>query len=158
MIFVVLGTQKFQLNRLLEILDELIDKGMKEEVFAQIGNSDYKPRNYEYTNFLEKDKFEEKIDECDILITHGGVGTIISGMKKDKPVIVFPRLAKYGEHVDDHQIEIAESFAKMDYVIMYNENNGLESLLDECKSKKFEKYISKRDNMISIINNYLNEI
>ena len=53
---------------------------------------------------------KKKIRECDVLITHSGVATIIAGLKNDKKVIVVPRLAKYGEHVDDHQVQIAESF------------------------------------------------
>ena len=81
MIFITLGSQKFQFNRLLQSVDELIDKGViKEEVFAQIGYSDYTPINYEYKDFLDRDEFSKQVEKCEILITHGGTGAIISAV------------------------------------------------------------------------------
>lgn len=156
MIFVVLGTQKFQLNRLLIELDNLIEKGIvKDTIFAQIGESSYTPRHYQYVRFLEKELFEKKMEMCDILITHSGVGTIISGLKHKKPIIVYPRLAKFKEHVDDHQIEIAETFASLNYVLFCKENDDLKSILDECRMHKFDEYESQKQKMIDTINNYL---
>ena len=58
MIFITLGSQKFQFNRLLKAVDELVAAGkIKDEVFAQIGYSDYKPTNYKYEQFLDREKF-----------------------------------------------------------------------------------------------------
>lgn len=92
MIFVAVGTQKFQMNRLLEEIDNCIEgRDITEKVFAQIGNSTYHPKNYEYSTFLCKEDFEERVKECNLLITHSGVATIITGLKFDKPVIVVPR-------------------------------------------------------------------
>ena len=157
MIFVVVGTQKFQLNRLLKEIDSQIEKGIiKEEVFAQIGNSDYKPKYYKFKKFIDKDEFEKIMEECTILITHSGVGTIISGLNHNKPVIIYPRLKKYNEHVDDHQTEIAKSFSEMNYVLLCNENDDLSSLLEEALKHKFEKYSSKRVDTIKAINEFLN--
>lgn len=119
-----------------------------DNVFAQTGNSDYIPQNYKYAKFLGKEDFEKYIRECSLLITHSGVGTIITGMKYDKPVIVYPRLKKFNEHVDDHQLQIAEAFSKLNYVLMCNENDNLESLIDKSKTYKFEKYISQRVNYL----------
>ena len=86
MIFVVLGTQKFPLNRLLKEIDDLVGSGkITEPVFAQIGWSDYIPQNFAFERFLEKSSFEEKIAECSMLITHSGVGTIVTGMRYGKP-------------------------------------------------------------------------
>lgn len=157
MIFVVVGTQKFQLNRLLKEIDTEIEKGIiKEEVFAQIGNSDYTPKHYKFKKFINKDEFEKIMEECTILITHSGVGTIISGLNHNKPVIIYPRLKKYNEHVDDHQTEIAKSFSEMNYVLLCNENDDLSSLLEEALKHKFEKYSSKRVDTIKAINEFLN--
>lgn len=156
MIFVVVGTQKFQLNRLLKEIDVQIEKGIiKEEVFAQIGNSDYQPKHYKFKKFIDKDEFEKTMEECTILITHSGVGTIISGLNHSKPVIVYPRLKKYNEHVDDHQTEIAKSFSEMNYVLLCNENDDLSNLLEEALKHKFEKYSSRRIDTIKAINEFL---
>ena len=118
MIFVTVGTQKFQLNRLLKILD---DERQDEKIFAQIGFSTYKPKNFKYKNFLTQKEFSEYIKKASIVITHAGVGSILTAMEYGKPILVFPRLKKYGEHVDDHQLQIAETFMEKKYLIMYSE-------------------------------------
>lgn len=159
MIFVVLGTQKFQCNRLLRLIDELVGNGtIKEEVFAQKGHSDYLPQNYTAIDFLQKEEFESKIEECSLLITHSGVGTILAGINHCKPVIVFPRLKKYKEHVDDHQLDIANAFQKKSLVLMCGEDDDMAKLIELSRVTKFEKYVSHRDNMIGIINNYLDKL
>lgn len=157
-IFVVLGTQKFQLNRLLRELDVMIQNGIiDDEVFAQVGNSDYVPRYYKYTRFLEKEAFEKKVEECDILITHSGVGTIISGLNHGKPVIVYPRLEKYREHVDDHQLQIAKSFSECNYVLLCNEDDNLAKIINESENHEFAKYVSQRQVMLKTIRDFLLE-
>lgn len=159
MIFVVLGTQKFQCNRLLKKIDELVGNGIiEEEVFAQKGYSDYKPEHYNTIDFLQKEEFESKIEECSLLITHSGVGTILAGINHRKPVIVFPRLKKYKEHVDDHQLEIAEAFQKKKLVLMCGEEDDMAKLIEMSRVTRFGKYVSHRDYMIGIINNYLDKL
>lgn len=156
MIFLVLGTQKFQLNRLLREVDELIENGLiTQEVVAQIGNSQYKPSNYKYYQFLDKKLFDDYINKASIIVTHSGVGTIITALKAKKPVIVFPRLEKYGEHVDDHQLDIAKAFEKKKYVLCCYEHDSLKNILDKCNDFPFENYISGNDKIIDIINEYL---
>ena len=94
MIFVTLGSQKFQFNRLLIEIDRLVEEGkITEEVFAQTGYSDYEPKNYEYKNFLDRDEFSDIMGKCDKVITHGGTGAIIGAVKKEKKVIAVSRLS-----------------------------------------------------------------
>lgn len=111
-IFITLGSQKFQFNRLLIAVDKLCEKKVisGEDVFAQTGYSDYVPRNYSYNNFLDRDEFSVEMGKADIVITHGGTGAIIGAVKKGKKVIAVPRRAKYGEHVDDHQLQLIKQF------------------------------------------------
>ena len=152
MIFVAVGTQKFQMNRLLKEIDNCIEsRDITEKVFAQIGNSTYQPKNYEYSTFLCKEHFEERVKECNLLITHSGVATIITGLKFDKPVIVVPRLAKYGEHVDDHQLQIADSFQELNFVIKCQDIPKLSEAITEARSHKFDRYISQREKMIKTV-------
>ena len=85
MIFITLGSQKFQFNRLLKAIDEQIADGrITDEVFAQTGASDYKPKNYALKDFLDRDEFEKWMDRSEIVITHGGTGAIIGAVKKKK--------------------------------------------------------------------------
>ena len=103
MIFVILGTQKFQLNRLLKTLDQYVEKGLiKDRIVAQIGYSDYLPKRYEYVEFLNKEEFDAMIQKADVVISHSGVGSIISALNAKKPVIVYPRLAKFFQILDSY--------------------------------------------------------
>lgn len=106
-IFITLGSQKFQFNRLLKAVDELCEKGTvdAEDVFAQIGYSDYLPKNFSYKKFLDRDEFSNEMEKANIVITHGGTGAIIGAVKRGKKVIAVPRLAKYGEHVDLRRVK-----------------------------------------------------
>jgi UDP-N-acetylglucosamine transferase subunit ALG13 len=159
MIFVAVGTQKFPFNRLLKGIDDLIEQGRLEgDIFAQIGHSDYVPRNYKYKDFLSKDDFQSCIRDCEVLITHSGVATIIAGMKMEKPVVVVPRFARYAEHVDDHQLQIAESFSDKNLVLMCKNVDNLGELVEEAKKHTFCQYVSRKERIISTIRDYLETI
>jgi UDP-N-acetylglucosamine transferase subunit ALG13 len=159
MIFISLGTQKFQFNRLLQLMDDLKLNGLiKEEIFAQIGNSDYIPKSFEYATFLSAKEFDEKLTSCSCLVTHSGVGTILKAINNNKPIIVMPRLSKYKEHVDDHQVEIAKAFAKKNFVLMYTPETDMVNLISEAKTHTFDKYISSKKQVIERIENYLESL
>lgn len=145
MIFVTLGTQKFQFDRLLVDIDNLIDEGIiSDEVFAQKGYSKYIPRNYKYSNFLSQTDFNKYLNECTLLITHGGVGSIMCGLKAEKKVIICPRLRKYGEHVDDHQTEIAKKYAQLRYCLSLSEEESLKECIKKVQSFKAEHLPDKQ--------------
>lgn len=155
-IFIVLGTQKFQLNRLLRKVDELIEQRVLEDtIFAQIGQSDYIPKYYEYERFLDKSDFEKHIASCDLVLTHSGVGTIVTGLLNNKPVLVYPRLKKYGEHIDNHQVEIAKAYSNNGYVTLCAENDSLLDKIEETKRFHCKEYISSRQEINVMINEYI---
>lgn len=159
MIFVAVGTQKFPMNRLLRQIDELIASGeIRDEVFAQTGHSDYVPRHFSGRDFLSKGDFDEMVGNCDLLITHSGVGSIISGLTRGKSVIVYPRLAKFGEHVDDHQLEIAQSFSQQNLVLLCAEGDSLADAIEEARNKQFSVYRSQRSAVLGTIRDYLDSI
>ena len=158
LIFVVLGTQKFQCNRLLKQIDRLVEEQkITDPVFAQKGHSDYIPQYYPSVDFLNKEDFEQKMEECSLLITHSGVGTILLGIRHGKPVIVFPRLKKYKEHVDDHQWDIAKAFGKKHLVLVCGEEDSLENIIRESETFDFQPYESHRAQMLQTIETYLRE-
>lgn len=156
LIFVTLGSQNFQFNRLLIEIDRLVEEGkITEEVFAQIGYSDYKPKNYCYKEFLDRDEFTDIMSKCKKVITHGGTGAIIGAVKKGKKVIAVPRLAKFGEHVDDHQLQIVEQFEKMNFIKYVNHEGELENLILNIDKASFENYKSNTLNIISSIEKFV---
>lgn len=156
MIFVAVGTQKFQFDRLLKAIDVLIDDGLlDEEVYAQIGYSNHVPEHYHFDKMMDKSKYDSMIKKCDLLVTHSGVGTIVLGLKYSKPVIVVPRLKRYGEHIDDHQIQIADAFSDRNLVLKCEDTEDLIASIKEARSHRFDRYISKNDVVIREIESFL---
>ena len=156
MIFVTLGSQKFQFNRLLIEIDRLIEEGIiKDDIFAQIGASDYKPKNYKYKDFLTQDEFKEYMVNCNFVITHAGTGAIITALKNDKKVIAIPRLAKYGEHVDDHQIQLVNEFKELNLIYPVYDEKDLKNAINEIIKMNFGKYISNTKNIICDIEKFI---
>lgn len=151
MIFITLGSQKFQFNRLLKAVDQL---QTNEEIFAQIGYSDYEPQNYKYKRFLDRDEFEKVMEDSDIVITHGGTGAIIEAVKKKKKVIAIPRLKKYGEHVDDHQIQLVRQFKNLNLIYACEDMN-LENALLAVRMNEYREYQSNTDRIIESLEDFI---
>lgn len=156
MIFVTLGSQKFQFNRLLEHIDKLIDeKVIMDEVFVQSGYSNYEMKHCEYKDFLDREEFVARMRRSDIIITHGGTGAIIGAVKAGKKVIAVPRLAKYGEHVDDHQVQLLEQFGDMGIIETCYDIFDLREKYCKIKDKEFCKYESNTCRIIESIEDFL---
>lgn len=156
MIFVITGSQKFQFNRLLKKIDDLVASGeLTEEVFAQTGHSDYCPQNYEYKNLLGRDEFQEWTKKSDLVITHGGTGAIIGALKSGKKVVAVPRLAQYGEHVDDHQTQLLKQFEESNLITYCMDVDKLMEAIVLTKSKEFRNYQSNTQVIIDDIEGFL---
>ena len=159
MIFVTLGSQKFQFDRLLKKVDELIDEGIiKDEVFAQIGASTYLPKKYKYSRFMDREEFSKHIEDASLVVTHGGTGVIIGAVKKGKKVIAVPRLAKYGEHVDDHQLQLLHQFDDLGIICYCKDVDELDKCYAEVQNKTYRPYVSNTSAIIDSIEEFLEEI
>lgn len=117
MIFVTVGNHPANFNRLLKKVDALALDGIIKDVFAQTGFSDYEPNFYKYSPFIGYYEFNELLKNCDIIITHGGAGCIGSALLNHKPTIVVPRCRKFGEHTNDHQLDITKALEKQGKII-----------------------------------------
>lgn len=118
MVLVTLGTQDKQFKRLLIEIERLIEIGkIKDEVIAQIGNTEFQSNRIKIIEFTSPNEMNNLLQNADYIITHGGVGTLIQGMKFNKKMIAVPRLKKYKEHVNDHQLQIIENFEENGYII-----------------------------------------
>ena len=134
-----------------KILDAL---NIKDKVIVQAGFScDYKSKNMEIFDLIAIDKFNKLIKKCDILITHGGVGSIVSGLKNNKKVIACPRLKKYGEHVNDHQLQIVENFCDSGYILKFNDGDNLADVFNSIKKFKPKKFEGNNENFINLVKN-----
>jgi UDP-N-acetylglucosamine transferase subunit ALG13 len=134
MIFLTVGTL-FPFDRLVKAVDITIAKNNGyEKVFAQIGKTNYEPKNFEYTAILENRDFAKKISDADYLISHAGIGTITMALELNKPLLVMPRRKKFKEHVNDHQLATARKFEELGHVLVaYTE----EELAEKIKQLKF---------------------
>ena len=158
MILVTLGTQDKPFVRLLKDIDNEIVKGnIKEKVVVQAGYSinKYQTNNMEMFDLIDRDDFNKLVNECSLLITHGGVGSILTGLKANKKVIACPRLSKYKEHINDHQVQIIDEFAKAGCILSYRENDNLFDVLKKVKDFKPQKYVSNSNNLIKMIKDYI---
>lgn len=156
-IFITLGSQKFQFNRLLKAVDELCEKGTVDaaDVFAQIGYSDYLPKNFSYKKFLNRDEFSAEMSKAEIVITHGGTGAIIGAVKKGKKVIAVPRRAKYGEHVDDHQLQLVGQFEELQLICECDDTEKIGDALETVKKNTYKEYVSNTQRIISSIDKFI---
>ena len=156
-IFITLGSQKFQFNRLLKAVDKLCEKGtiVAEDVFAQIGYSDYLPKKFSYKKFLDRDEFSTIMSKAEIVITHGGTGAIIGAVKKGKKVIAVPRRAKYGEHVDDHQLQLVGQFKELQLICECEDEKKIGEALEIVKKTTYKKYESNTQRIINSIDKFI---
>ena len=156
MILVMLGTQNNSFERLLKELDRLKEKKIiKEKIIVQAGYTKYDSKNLEVFDFIDKDKLNEYQSEADIIITHGGVGSIVSSLLKDKKVIAVPRLKEYEEHVNNHQRDIVESFSNNGYIIGINDVKELEEAYKNIKKFKPKKYTPNNSKIIKIVEDFI---
>lgn len=158
MIYVTVGTQQFQFNRLIKAVDEFASYENNFEIMAQVGCSTYKPQNIKYQDYVTAEEFEEAIKKCSILITHGGTSSIIQGLKYNKKVLAVPRLKEYGEHVDNHQIEIINMFTETGYIEMISDITKLDKMIELALSKDYKKYKFSDGELINSIDEYLTSL
>lgn len=130
MIFVTIGTQA-PFDRFIRIIDELAPS-INEEIIAQTYKGEYIAKNIKTIEFLPPDEFNKLFNEARLIIAHAGMGTIISAMQKNKPIIVFPRIAALGEHRNEHQMATAKKMNQLGYVyVAFNEDELRRLILKE---------------------------
>jgi len=118
MIFLTVGTYPLPFDRLIIAVDSAITQGLIEEkVFAQIGMCKYRPQNMEYVEMLQKQAFDCRCQRASAIIGHAGMGTITMALDYDKPLLAMPRLKRFGEVVNDHQLAIARRFAQLGHIL-----------------------------------------
>lgn len=140
MVFVSVGTQKQSFKRLFHFIED--SKMLENErIIAQTGHTEFKSSKIEIIPFMSNELYKEYIKKSDLVICHGGVGTIFDALYAEKKVLAVPRLAKYEEHVDDHQIEICSELEKEGYIVYLKDNEMLDDALNRILNNNFKKYI-----------------
>ena len=160
MIFVTLGTQKFQFDRVLKEIDKLIDEGKinAKDVKVQCVYTEYNPKNFEIFKLKPQEEIDKITDEADIIITHSGTGSIINSLRKQKKIIIIPRMQKYGEHVDNHQLELAKVFNEKYGIPVLTDMNDLYETMQKIEEYKPVKWEDNNKGLIQSIEDEINKL
>lgn len=156
MILVTLGTQDKKFTRLLDAIQKAVDEGaIQERVVVQAGYTPYQSTSMEIFDYLEQDEFRRLMQEADLVITHGGVGTIMTALKNRKKILAAARLVQYKEHLSDHQTQLLETFEKQGYLIYMRDLSDIRPYLEQAKTFQPREYASNTGHMISLIEDWI---
>lgn len=146
MVFLTVGMQ-LPFDRLVAIVDDWAGSTFT-EVVAQIGASERKFRNIVTFRFLESNEFQEHVGKASVVVAHAGVGSILTAIEREKPIIVLPRRVAHGEHRSDHQCEMIVRFRDIEGVYPAKDSEEIVSLLNrrhELRSpRRIGSYAPKR--------------
>jgi len=160
MIFVTVGSQ-LPFDRLVMAVDKWSEGNKEQDIFAQIGQSDYSPANFKFCASMPPSEYNYFFDKASLIISHVGMGTIISALEGNKHLLLLPRLAGLGEVRNDHQLATAKYFSNYTNITLVNNEGELLSAIDFLVNHKslVEKKISMppvSDTLIEAIKEYAN--
>ncbi len=144
MLLVTMGTQKRKCDR---IINAVINAGIKDDIVIQ---AYYFPEkeydNIKFYQFISYDEMEKLLDEADVVVT-SGTGSIFRALNKGKKVIIFPRLGRYDEAIDDHGLDM-QILKDQGYAEFVIEANDFKKIYNSTLKTKFKKYVSNKENFI----------
>ncbi|MGE5197626.1 MAG: glycosyltransferase [Deltaproteobacteria bacterium] len=159
MIFLTVGHKEF--DRLVKNMDEIVSE-IDDEVIMQIGDKPaYFPKHAKFFRFVTRGEIDGYFQNTKLIVAHCSTGAILIARKYFKPIIMVPRYHDRGEHIDDHQLELAKILENNDSM------RGVFVLYDISKLKstiqlalhtvpKYEESISKV-NLINTIRDYIGQ-
>ena len=156
MLFVTVGTHNQQFERLIKKIDEIAPK-IGKEIIIQTGYTEYKPKNCKHKAFFTQKDFEKICKGASVVITHGGIGSIITPLKMGKPVIVVPRLKQYNEHTDDHQLQITKELEKQGKIIAVYDVANLMGAIKKARQHRVKNF-EKNRKISTLIENFIQKL
>ncbi|AUC46772.1 TPA: multidrug MFS transporter [Streptococcus pneumoniae] len=157
MIFVTVGTHEQQFDRLIKEFDRLKEENLiQEEVFIQTGYSNYVPKYCKWEKIISYEKMNQFIEEADTIVTHGGPATFMAIIAKGKTPIVVPRQKKFGEHVNDHQMNFCSKISSEGYELSLI--NDISELQYSLKQEKKTKFYSNNANFLKQLSKIIEDL
>ena len=148
MILVTVGMHTAGFSRLVRAMDRIASQ-VNEEVLMQIGATPYQPHAARWFTFVPPSQMEALCERARIIVSHAGAGSILTALRHGKPLVVMPRLRKYGEMIDDHQIELAEALCREKALLVAWEATQLEEKLAAASS--FTPRLPERDGLVQAV-------
>lgn len=121
LIFVTVGGMR-AFERLVREMDRIAGK-LDEQVVMQLGSTDYEPKNCDYFRFMPRNDMEEFYVGARVVVCHAGTGSILTALEHNKSLVLVPRMKRYGEVFDDHQLEIAQEMEAQGVAVVYDISN-----------------------------------
>ncbi|GAB3146012.1 glycosyltransferase [Microbacterium neimengense] len=106
-VFVTLGTIKPY--RFDQLVDQMKRVAPDAEFHWQLGETTRDDLPGDVRTYMSADDFEAEAAAADVVVTHAGVGTALKLLDMGIFPVLVPRRAHRGEHVDDHQLQIARN-------------------------------------------------
>lgn len=159
--FVSVGNANQPFNRLLEAVVILAEQGgLPLPVIVQHGHTPFVSTSCRAIDFMAMDDFSEYVQSSELLILHAGAGSMIHACQAGKVPVVMPRRACFGEHIDDHQVELVEAFERSGLVVKVDEEENLSDAARRALKMQSEQELSKHEEpmMIDMIRKKLAEI
>ena len=156
MIFVTVGSD-LPFNRLVRVVDDWAAERGRTDVFAQIGETGWRPRHIPYCQFLEPAEFQQKIREASVIISHAGMGTILTALSAQRPILVMPRLHALFEIRNEHQLSTVRRLQETGAVAVALDEEVLRERLDHLEDVTPPVKISNNSDtqLISALRDYI---
>lgn len=156
MILVVLGTEKYSFQRPLDLLEAyVVENRITEQIIVQSGYTVYRSDYMDITPFFSMHELNLLYDEARIVISHGGTGSVVAGIKMGKTVVVIPRLKKYNEHIDDHQLELVSAFDESNYIVPWNEGDDLSMVMKKTQEFSPATFLSGKESILNYVAKFI---
>lgn len=137
MIFVTVGSSPYSFDRMLSSVDDVLSElKVDEKVVYQVGESNYRPAYGTYRRFFDFEAMQQHIHSADLIVSHAGIGSILLCLTNSKKPVVYPRLKKFREHVDDHQLQIALYWGQHGLVFNSPTEKELRRIVRDCAGNK----------------------
>lgn len=161
LVFVTVGNATQGFTRLLNAVDEAAGQGVfgDEPIFIQTGNNpDFHASHCEQQSFLPMSQFEALLRDSSLIISHGGSGTLMNLFQIGKTPVVMPRRRRYGEHVDDHQVELIQALAKEGRVFPVFESGDLKDGVKEARHRKRQPRARGNSQLVGLVARAIEEL
>lgn len=156
MIFVTVGSD-LPFDRLVRTVDEWARENKRSDVFAQTGETDFQPSFIAYSKFLEPADFSARLAGAKAVVSHAGMGTILSALQRGKPVLVMPRRCSLREVRNEHQLATARRLLEMGKVDVAFDEAELEKKLAQIDDLQPREKISPfaGPELVSALRNFI---
>ena len=148
MILVTVGMHTASFDRLVRAMDR-IAAHVDEKVLMQIGATTYQPQAARWFTFAPASQMEALCEQARVIVSHAGAGSILTALRHSRPLVVMPRLRRYGEMIDDHQIELAEALSRARVLLVAWEAAELKGKLAAASS--FTPRLPERSGLVRAV-------